>query len=300
MGAAAAQPKQQEQPEQQRPPGQQSPQQQPRRNGEAPATNAMQVSASQARLAKAQQKASQGALQPLWHGRCCVILLMVLCTIRLLACYMGNIPGGTIWLVHVLSLGTDMCCVTVTLPLLVCGQLGGVEGQCVKLGCIGPMMTMVVAMNLVDWSALVSFFAFAAPRPMPAEGKSYMDVLEFFVGIWELVLVASCALNFAVCVSCWRIYRELRAAGLYPPNSRKETPREQVSPFEVLCEAEDVALLAECGRSRQQELAKCCNTRGHQDPVEILVAQTSPIDTFGTKPDEPLEQAPSPFSRHSH
>merc|ERR550537_1560512 len=118
---------------------------------------------------------------------------------------------------------------------------------------------MVVALNLVDWCSLIAFFAYEAPHPLPAHNHSYMSVLDLMFPVWELVLIASCALNFAVCVSCWRIYRELRVAGLYPPNSKGETPREAVSPFEVLCEAEDVALLAECSRNRSAELGRCCH-----------------------------------------
>lgn len=214
----------------------------------------------QKRIALAQEKASALSVWPMCHGRCCVAGLMVLCLLRVAAWLMGNIPGGTAWFIHILSLGADMATVAVTMPLLICCGLGGVRGQCVELGCVGPMMTMVVAMNLVDFCALIGFFVFAAPRPMPAHGKSYFDVLEFVISIWELVLVASCFLNCAVCVSCWRVYRELRAAGLYPPNAKGEVAHSAVSPFEVLCEAEDVALLAECSRTRQQEVQECCHT----------------------------------------
>mmetsp|Transcript_116775 Transcript_116775/g.206709 ORF Transcript_116775/g.206709 Transcript_116775/m.206709 type:complete len:300 (-) Transcript_116775:48-947(-) len=234
---------------------------------------------TQKRHAMAQQKASLASVWPMCHGRCCVVGLMVLCLIRVCAWMMGNIPGGTAWFIHILSLGADMSTVTVTMPLLLGCGFGGIQGQCVELGCVGPMMTMVVAMNLVDLCALVGFFIFAAPLPRPADGHSYIDVLEFIVSIWELVLVASCFLNCAVCVSCWRVYRELRAAGLYPPNAKGEIARENVSPFEVLCEAEDVELLAECGRSRAGEAAQCCNS-GRQgytqtartDDIELTVA----------------------------
>lgn len=209
-------------------------------------------------FAAAVAKASAGSVWPLCHARCCVLLLMVLCGIRAVAWHLGNVPGGTLWFIHMFSCMSDLITALVTLPLLICGDCGGVQGQCVKYGCVGPMMTMVVAMNLVDWCSLIAFFAYAAPRPLPADGRSYVDVLELVHPVWEFVLIASCALNFAACVSVWRVYREMRAAGLYPPNAKGATPREAVSAFEVICEAEDVALLAECSRARQKEIEEGC------------------------------------------
>lgn len=247
--------------------------------GSAPKPLQAQSAAIKQRIARAITKASAGSVWPLCHGRCCVVFLMVLVTIRLFAWHIGNTPGGTIWFVHVFSLGADIITVITTLPLLMCGDCGGVQGQCVKLGCVGPMMTMIVAMNLVDCCSLIAFFCYAAPRPLPSHGRSYVDVLELVHPVWELVLIASCALNFAVCVSCWRIYRELRAAGLYPPNSKGETPREAVSPFEVLCEAEDVALLSECARTRHEEVSRCCNTSSAEGAGIDLVEEGGRIRT---------------------
>lgn len=208
---------------------------------------------------------------PLCHGRCCIVFLVVLITIRLIAMHVGNVPGGELWFVHVFSLLSDAISVLTTMPLLMCGAYGGVDGQCVKLGCVGPMMTMLVAMNIVDCCSLFAFFVYGAPRPLPSHGRSFVDVLELVHPVWELVLIASCALNFAVCVSCWRIYRELRVAGLYPPNSKGETPRGSVSPFEVICEAEDVALLAECAVSRQSEVQQFCSSQRSSATEEIII-----------------------------
>lgn len=229
---------------------------------------------SSQRLARAVTKASSAAAWPLCHGRCCLVFLSVLVFIRAFALHSGNVPGGTIWFVHFFSLGADILTVLSTLPLMICGTCGGVQGQCVKVGCVGPMMTMIVAMNLVDGCSLCVFFFYAAPRPLPSHGRSFMDVFELVHPVWELVLVASCALNFAVCVSCFRIYRELRAAGLYPPNSKGETPRDKISPFEVLCEAEDVALLTECASHRREA---CCSQRESQATQvdEIVTDDTS-------------------------
>jgi len=238
----------------------------------------VQAAAVNQRIARAVVKASAGSVWPLCHGRCCLGFLLLLVAIRLFAWHLGNIPGGTIWFVHVFSLVSDIITSTTTLPLLICGSCGGVQGQCVQLGCVGPMLTMVVAMNLVDACSLLAFFAYAAPRPLPSRGKSFVELLQLVHPVWELVLIASCALNFAVGVSCWRIYRELRVAGLYPPNSKGETPREDVSPFEVLCEAEDVALLSECTRTRQDEVSRFCTSDG-SGQIDIIVDGSSNVSS---------------------
>jgi len=253
-----------------------------------------QAAAVNQRIARAVIKASAGSVWPLCHGRCCLVFLMVLVSIRLFAWHLGNVPGGTVWFVHVFSLMSDVITVVCTLPLLICGNCGGVTGQCVKYGCVGPMMTMVVAMNLVDGCSLLAFFAYAAPRPLPSHGRSYVDVLELVHPVWELVLIASCALNFAVCVSCWRIYRELRAVGLYPPNAKGETPRDAVSPFEVICEAEDVALLAECARTRQDEMSHCCTSRHDTEAAEIVVESQCGSSSSATERAESARSSPGP------
>lgn len=55
----------------------------------------------------------------------------------------------------------------------------------------------------------------------------------------------------ALCSSSWRLYKELRLSGLYPPGTDPSTigDTRQVSVLELLCEAEDaeaVAAYAEC------------------------------------------------------
>jgi len=76
-----------------------------------------------------------------------------------------------------------------------------------------------------------------------------VDALEACAGTWEFALIASVALQLALCASCWRVYRELRICGLYPPGkdpAEASTSIREVSMLEVLCEAEDVELLASC------------------------------------------------------
>ncbi|CAE8673172.1 unnamed protein product, partial [Polarella glacialis] len=73
-----------------------------------------------------------------------------------------------------------------------------------------------------------------------------VDVMEAVLGVWEWALLASVSLQLALCVSCWRVYRELRMAGLYAPDrpadvaTRKTT---EISVMEIMCEAEDIEYL---------------------------------------------------------
>jgi len=66
-----------------------------------------------------------------------------------------------------------------------------------------------------------------------------------FIGVWECILVASIALEMALCVSAWKFYRVFRETGIYPPNASSVRVYKEVSPLEFLCEAEDVALLSD-------------------------------------------------------
>ena len=81
------------------------------------------------------------------------------------------------------------------------------------------MLTIVFALTLVDLSALVAYLVVATPRPLSPDSKSFVDVLEDCISIWEFVLVASVALQVSLCLSTWRVYRGLRKVGLYPPDS---------------------------------------------------------------------------------
>merc|ERR1712151_1002902 len=107
---------------------------------------------------------------------------------------------------HFITTISDVACCLFAIPLF----LFGISGRCVQLGCLGPMLTLVFAMTLVDVSALVAYLVVATPRPLSPGAKSFVDVLEACIGVWEFALVASVALQVSLCLSTWRIYKGLR------------------------------------------------------------------------------------------
>merc|ERR1712039_913872 len=78
-----------------------------------------------------------------------------------------------------------------------------------------------------------------------------------FIGVWECLLLSSNMLEAALCLSAWRFYRVFREAGIYPPDVGSARISKEVSPFELVCEAEDVALLSDqctaCGHQQQDQ-----------------------------------------------
>merc|ERR1712048_597221 len=142
---------------------------------------------------------------------------------------------------HLLSMVSDVASVMCALPLFT----AGIQGKCVRNGFLGPMLTMVFAMSLVDDSALAAYLVYASPRPLSPGANSYMDVVEAVMGAWEFSIVSSVALQTTMLVSFWRVYRVLRLGGLYPPGTSGDKIPE-VSVLEVMCEAEDIALIRTC------------------------------------------------------
>jgi len=171
-------------------------------------------------------------------------MLLLLEVLRIGAWWQGSTPGPSVMGMHFLTTTSDISCILCATPLFA----SGTKGQCVALGCLGPMLTLVFAMSLVDISALGAYLVVATPRPLPPGAASFLDELEAMIGVWEFALIASVALQTALCASSWRIYRSLRMAGLYPPGSDPAGigKAREVSVLEVMCEAEDVELLADC------------------------------------------------------
>lgn len=195
-------------------------------------------------LREAYRKAAEDTARPLLHGRIALCGLIVLAGIRGLAWWEGNIPGYSVFGMHFLTTTSDIACMTFALPFFITG----IGGQCVQVGCVGPMMTLIFAMAVVDMGALCAFLLVATPRPLSPGARSIIDVAEATVGVWDWALLASVALQLSLLTSCWRVYKELRLNGLYPPGSLPAglAKIEDVSILEMCCEADDVKFLTEC------------------------------------------------------
>lgn len=191
------------------------------------------------------------AKRPLFHGRCALAGLLALTTLRAMAWVEGISPGHVLFGIHWLTSTADVACIACAAPFF----FQGTRGQCVFLGCIGPMVTLIFSMCLADCGALVAYMAIATPRPLRVGGRSWVAVLEACIGTWEFVLFASVALQLSLCTSSWRIYRLLRMAGLYPPGRRPKGLGKilDVSCLELVCEADDASRL-----SKQCEYADSC------------------------------------------
>jgi hypothetical protein len=219
----------------------------------------------------AQEKVEGETKKPMWHGRGALLGLIVLETVRAMAWLQseGTSPGfSMVFGMHFLTTSSDIACILFALPLFVTGP----SGPCVRLECLGPMLTLVFAMCLVDICALAAYLIVATPRPVSpgslreSRWVRFLDSLEANLGIWEFALLASVALQVALCISSWRIYRELRMAGLYPPGQDVEKAKaKDVSVLEVVCEAEDVALLSEC------RVGGCCQAEPPTKSNEVSV-----------------------------
>lgn len=116
-------------------------------------------------------------------------------------------------------------------------------------GCCGrKSMYLSCSPCLQDLSAFCAYAVVATPRPLSQGAHSFLDVLEAAIGAWDFALLGSVGFQLSLCSSSWRLYKELRMAGLYPPNSDPSTigQSRHVSMLEVVCEAEDAQLLADC------------------------------------------------------
>jgi len=217
-------------------------------------------------LREAHEKAATQSSEPLWHGRIALSGLLLLGMIRGIAWWEGNVPGYSVFGMHFLTTTADFACLLCALPLFT----SGTRGQCVQIGCVGPMLTLVFAMTIVDVGALCAYMVVATPRPLSPGAKSYVDVLEACIGVWEFALVASVCFQLVLCASSWRVYRELRMTGLYPPGSNPAGIGhiEEVSFLELICEAEDAKFVSDCecamGKSPDNKGAKSTSQNSRQ------------------------------------
>lgn len=245
----------------------------PRLAKSRPSDRAARRKALEGRLRVAHEQAASESCLPLCHGRFCLLVLLLLEILRIGAWWQGSTPGPSVMGMHFLTTTSDISCILCATPLFATGT----KGQCVALGCLGPMLTLVFAMSLVDISALGAYLVVATPRPLPPGAASFLDELEAMIGVWEFALIASVALQTALCASSWRIYRSLRMAGLYPPGSDPAGigKAREVSVLEVMCEAEDVELLADCEMN--------CDSSLKRPLIHYPVATASPTGAANTK-----------------
>lgn len=224
-----------------------------------------------ARIHSAQEKVALQCTLAIWRGRCCLVGLLVLEMLRGTAWWQGTIPGYPVLGMHFLTTASDLACILCAMPF----YSAGIAGQCVSSGCLGPMLTLVFAMALVDFSALCAFLVIATPRPLAPGARSMLDVLEAAIGAWEFALVGSVAFQIALCACSWRVYRELRQAGLYPPGSDPgaKDKIKAVSCLEVVCDAEDVEYLGNCMSPRppEQPSQGASGTGTRPSPAESLL-----------------------------
>jgi len=214
------------------------------RLAETPSDRTARRKALEGRLCAAHAQAAAESCLPLCNGRFCLLVLLLVQILRNCAWWQGSMPGPSVMGMHFLTAFSDVCCILCATPLFATGT----KGQCVTLGCLGPMLTLVFAMCFVDISALCAYLVVATPQPLPPGAASFLDELEAMMGVWEFALIASAALQTVLCTTSWQVYRSLRMVGLYPPGSDPAGvgKAKEISVLEVVCEAEDVGLLAGC------------------------------------------------------
>jgi len=201
--------------------------------------------------------------------RCCVVALVGVSFLRLLVWSSCHLPEGvgapsTTYEVQMISTLVGALTSAIALPL----AIGGKQGCCVRQKVLGPLTTLGLAAVLTDFCALVVVLSCRQPPAAGAATRAWLTEawLRSLVDVWECTLISSFCLNLAFVVSCWRVYQELRLAGLYPLETN-ERDVETISHLELCFEAEDVHTTEECSRlcgkddnERGADLG-CCSSR---------------------------------------
>eukprot|EP00929_Paragymnodinium_shiwhaense_P055024 TRINITY_DN27598_c0_g2_i1.p1 TRINITY_DN27598_c0_g2~~TRINITY_DN27598_c0_g2_i1.p1 ORF type:complete len:258 (-),score=37.12 TRINITY_DN27598_c0_g2_i1:283-1056(-) len=220
------------------------------------------------RVKEAQAAADLSVVWPMTHGQVSLVMLGMIQAVRGMSWYYGILPFYAVMGMHCLSVTSDIGSLACCLPLFVLG----VRGHVVRWACLGPIVSMVFAMFVVDVGGLISYLIVAPPHALPPAWRSFFERAQATAGVWELLLLASVASQLALLLNAWRIYRVLRLLGLYPPGNSllaKGTKVPEVSMLEVICEAEDIALLSEYG-------AKCnCSAPPARESTAPASAETS-------------------------
>lgn len=203
--------------------------------------------AIQERFKIAHARASAELQSPVTHARLCVSGLILVQGLRILSWLHRVMPVSSVSLMHALSASADMATICCGSPLTFSNSS---DGHCVRWGCLGPAVTLLVTMVVLDFIALATALGLQ-PYPVlpPHSGTFSVAFFKSTFGAWNCSLVASFALEVSLCACCWRIYRGLRTSGLYPPDNEaleQGTPLPEphdVSPMEMFCESDEVALL---------------------------------------------------------
>mmetsp|Transcript_128881 Transcript_128881/g.223531 ORF Transcript_128881/g.223531 Transcript_128881/m.223531 type:complete len:427 (+) Transcript_128881:106-1386(+) len=218
---------------------------------------------------------------PLRRVRCAVVALVVLGLLRSFALNICAAPGWSTLPAHLVSCASDMLAAIAVAPLV--WPSTWPLAACMKRRCLGPLVTTVLVACLCDIGALTVFLRHGLAgeggvlvrRPFTSgktPGRHETPVQGAIltsprVGVWACIIISSVAIEAALCRSTWQLYRSLREAGAYPPGVEGLTT--QVSAAELVCEAEDVALLAECKAEDCQ--AECLPICYSVRPVERIL-----------------------------
>jgi len=205
-----------------------------------------QKSKTKPRSATPQLELPGEATAPLRHTRCCVIGLLTLAALRGCAVNVYTSPAGLAWTAHMLSCASDGIAMVGSLPVFATNTIS----SCVHHRCLGSLLTLLLTATVCDIGAVIIYLSavgihgiFSIMGPIAMDEGAPEAVA--FIGVWECILVASIALEMALCFSAWKFYQVFREAGIYPPNVSSVRVYKEVSPLEFLCEAEDVALLSD-------------------------------------------------------
>lgn len=191
---------------------------------------------------KAREMAMRESTEFIIQGRFCFAGLVMLLSIRCSAWFLGSGPDPSVLYVHTLCSYSDLLSTCFSVPYITIDK----EGWLVRRGFLGMLMSVIVSMVFLDIGTLVLSLLTIMPRPSP-RNMAYFEVAQQKFGAWEGMAVASVALQFTLLVCAFRIYKEFRTAGAYPPSALPPSDgavRITVSPLEIVCEPETVELLS--------------------------------------------------------
>eukprot|EP00927_Polykrikos_kofoidii_P063127 TRINITY_DN5795_c0_g1_i1.p1 TRINITY_DN5795_c0_g1~~TRINITY_DN5795_c0_g1_i1.p1 ORF type:complete len:243 (-),score=33.77 TRINITY_DN5795_c0_g1_i1:70-798(-) len=106
----------------------------------------------------------------------------------------------------------------------------------------------ILLMNLLLFLMLLLWLT--PPRHLAPSWVPLIERMQFQANVWEASLLAEVGFGVVMVCAVFRIYRELRIAGLYPMNSRliqKGKRLEGISPMEIVCEESELAQLQSMG-----------------------------------------------------